>query len=312
MDDGKEIVAIEDGEVNPLAVSGSGFTPRNIDEALRLADYIANSDLAPKDMKGKPGNVLVAIQMGMEVGLKPMQAVQNIAVINGRPCVWGDALLGIVQASGLLEGFSEEFVGDADNFAAICTAKRKGIADVFTFRFSVQDAKRAALWGKQGPWSAYPRRMMQMRARGFCLRNGFADVLKGIISREEADDYANAKPAEVSIRVPQRKSAAPSPSTPPTGEPSIPPAPAEPTAPAQNGKGGGGPIITDPQWKRLFAISKTAQLEIAAVDAHCTQKYGHDSHHLTKPEYDVVCAWAERGGVEEPPAGAEREPGSDG
>src|SRR3990167_1567940 len=116
-----------------LAMRAHGLTPRNLDEALRMAEMISASDLAPVGMKGKPGNVLVAIQMGMEIGLRPMQSIQNIAVINGRPCVYGDALLGIVQASGLLEGFSEEFSGTDDAFVAICTAKRKGIADQITY-----------------------------------------------------------------------------------------------------------------------------------------------------------------------------------
>jgi len=54
-------------------------------DAMEYAKLISESDLAPKDFKGKPGNVLIAIQYGVEIGLKPMQAIQNISVINGRP-----------------------------------------------------------------------------------------------------------------------------------------------------------------------------------------------------------------------------------
>jgi len=76
-------------------------------------------------------------------------------------------------------------------------AKRKGRKPVET-RFSVEDAKRAGLWGKGGPWTAYPKRMLQMRARGFALRDAFPDVLKGMISVEEAQDYPDeAKPMPV-------------------------------------------------------------------------------------------------------------------
>ncbi len=61
-----------------------------------------------------------------------------------------------------------------------------------------KDAKRAGLWGKGGPWTAYPKRMLQMRARGFALRDAFPDVLKGMISVEEAQDYPDeAKPVPV-------------------------------------------------------------------------------------------------------------------
>jgi len=62
----------------------------------------------------------------------------------------------------------------------------------------VEDAKRAGLWAKQGPWTAYPKRMMQMRARGFALRDAFPDVLKGMITAEEAQDYQEeTKPRQV-------------------------------------------------------------------------------------------------------------------
>jgi hypothetical protein len=52
----------------------------------------------------------------------------------------------------------------------------------------MDDAKAAGLLGKQGPWSQYPKRMRQMRARGFALRDVFPDVLKGMPVAEEVMD----------------------------------------------------------------------------------------------------------------------------
>jgi len=130
---------------------------------------------------------MIAVQMGSELGLAPMQAIQNIAVINGRPSVWGDAMLALVKASPVCDDVIETFEGEGDSLVAICVAKRKGKAPVES-RFSVDDAKAAGLWGKSGPWQQYRRRMLQMRARGFALRDAFPDVLKGLISAEEAAD----------------------------------------------------------------------------------------------------------------------------
>jgi hypothetical protein len=96
-------------------------------------------------------------------------------------------MLGLVRASGLLDAIKEEFVGESDQTTAICSAWRRGEDNPIVGRFSVVDAKRAQLWGKTGPWQQYPRRMLQMRARGFCLRDGFPDVLKGLYSREELE-----------------------------------------------------------------------------------------------------------------------------
>lgn len=170
--------------------------PNTLGEAMEIAKLIAESDFAPKDYRGKPANVLIAIQMGADVGLSPMQSLQNIAVINGRPAIWGDAALALVQSAGVLERFHELFEGtpNTDTYTAVCIAKRKGLPDEVRRTFSVADAKRANLWGKTGaqgqptPWVTYPQRMLQMRARGFALRDVAADRLMGLILAEEAMD----------------------------------------------------------------------------------------------------------------------------
>ena len=165
-----------------------GFAPTSLAEAVTFSEMLAKSSMVPKNYQNKPEDVLVACQWGYELGLAPMQALQNIAVINGRPSVYGDAAMALVQASPHCEDISEAIVGDGtSNPVAICTAKLKGRAPVVA-RFSVEDAKRAGLWGKPGPWTQYPKRMLQMRARGFALRDAFPDVLKGLVTIEEAQD----------------------------------------------------------------------------------------------------------------------------
>ncbi|MEX3556557.1 MAG: hypothetical protein VB131_08510 [Burkholderia gladioli] len=159
------------------------LSPRSLEEALKFADYLAESDLVPKDFKGKPGNVLVAMQWGAELGLKPMQSLQNIAVVNGRPSIWGDALLALVLSSPVCEYVHEW----EENGRAFIRAKRRGKPEDIQ-SFGDEEAKRAGLSGKQGPWSQYPQRMKKMRARAFALRDNFADVLKGIPVAEEVMD----------------------------------------------------------------------------------------------------------------------------
>ena len=159
------------------------LAPKDLDEAMRFADMLAGSSIVPKDYIGKPGNCLVAIQWGMELGLQPMQAMQSIAVINGRPSLWGDAMLALVKAHPAFEWIKEE----CDGNVATCTIKRRGEPEVVQ-SFSLEEAKRAGLTGKQGPWTQHPKRMLQMRARGFALRDAFPDALRGVVSAEEARD----------------------------------------------------------------------------------------------------------------------------
>jgi hypothetical protein len=174
-----------------------GFAPATITEAMEFSKMLADSTMVPRAYQGKPQDIMVCVQWGYEIGLAPMQALQNIAVINGKPSVYGDAAMALVQASAVCEDVQEYFEGEGTpNPIAVCVAKRRGRKEVIA-KFSVEDAKRAGLWGKQGPWQAYPKRMMQMRARGFALRDAFPDVLKGLITAEEAQDYPDeAKPRQ--------------------------------------------------------------------------------------------------------------------
>lgn len=169
-----------------------GFAPTSLAEAVEFSQMLAKSSMVPKAYQGRAEDILVACIWGSEVGLAPLQALQNIAVINGRPSVYGDAAMAMVQASSVCEDIQETIDGDT----AICTAKRKGRAPVVA-KFSIDDAKRAGLWGKQGPWTQYPKRMLQMRARGFALRDAFPDVLKGLITQEEARDFPVEADAQV-------------------------------------------------------------------------------------------------------------------
>jgi len=182
------------------------LAPKDLDEAMRFADMLASASIVPKDYIGKPGNVLVAIQWGMELGLQPMQAMQSIAVINGRPSLWGDAMLALVKAHPAFEWIKE----DCDGNIATCTVKRRGEPEV-TQSFSLEEAKKAGLTGKQGPWTQYPKRMLQMRARGFALRDAFPDALRGVISAEEARDTPAERDMGAAEVVSSRPAAQPTP-----------------------------------------------------------------------------------------------------
>lgn len=168
--------------------AGYSLVPKSFDEAMQIANVLAKSQLVPKDYQDKPANVFVAVQWGQELGLAPLQALQGIAVINGRPAIWGDAALALCQARADFQDIEEKIVGTDKERKAICVIKRKGRAPTVV-EFSVADAVKANLWGKQGPWTQYPDRMLQMRARGFALRNSFADALKGFKTAEEVQDY---------------------------------------------------------------------------------------------------------------------------
>ena len=171
-----------------MATGSRGLVLQDLDQMWRFSTAVVKSGLAPSSFKTVEA-VMIAIQYGAEVGLSPMQSLQSLAVINGKPSLYGDALPALAWASGLMESLDESVNGSGDAREAVCRVKRKGVECWIVRTFSVADAKKASLWGKSGPWSSYPDRMLAMRARAFAFRDGFADVLRGLHVSDEVADY---------------------------------------------------------------------------------------------------------------------------
>jgi hypothetical protein len=187
----------------PALITGrkaTGIVPTSIEEVFRLAQAVAKSGLAPSTMRTAEA-LTVAIMHGLELGLPPMMAIQNIAVVNGKPTLWGSAVPALLWSRGFK---IKETVSDN---VATCTVTRPGADGAkITRTFSEADARKAGLWGKAGPWQQYPSRMLQMRARGLAARDGAADALSGLYLQEELD---GGELTVVSIEdAPKRKSSA--------------------------------------------------------------------------------------------------------
>jgi hypothetical protein len=172
--------------MNAVTIRGGfALAPTSMTEAMNMAEMLCKSSMVPKAYANKKEDTLIAMMMGAELGLNPIQALQNIAVINGKPSIYGDALAALVQNHPAFGGMEESF--NDSGMVATCTVWRKG-GSKHTQTFAQADAQKAGLWGKSGPWTQYPKRMLAMRARGFALRSQFADALAGLITREEAED----------------------------------------------------------------------------------------------------------------------------
>ena len=186
-----------------------GLAPTSIEEAWRTAQYVAQSTLVPLPYRDKPNDALIAIMLGAELGLSAINALQSIAVINGRPSIYGDGLLALIRQSPLCTGHDEYFTVDGveridmitgdllalDSTTAVCVFHRRGDDLPIVRTFSIAQAKRAHLWNKAGPWQEYPDRMLRMRARTFAARDAFPDLLRGLSTAEEVADLPLETPA---------------------------------------------------------------------------------------------------------------------
>lgn len=175
----------------------AGFEFKTLDELEKFSIKMSKTGLIPNKYQGKPDDIFAAALYGQTLGLSFFQSLKGIAVINGVPCIWGDAALALILSHRDCEDIQESY--DNATQTAFCTIKRKGRSSVQR-SFSMQEAKTANLIGKAGPWQAYPKRMLQMRARGFALRDSFADALQGLVLTEEAMDIK-----EIDITPPDAK-----------------------------------------------------------------------------------------------------------
>ena len=176
---------VEKQEKADLVVTERGLQVTSLTELGRLADALVAGQMAPKG--SNKATVVVAMLYGMNVGLSPLQAIQHVAVINGRPSLWGSGIAAVILHSGLLESAPETvYEGQGDQYKCTVTMRRKGVGAV-KHSFSWADAKAAKLTSKD-PWRCYPARMLYWRAYGRCANDLFADVLKGLYFAEEAVD----------------------------------------------------------------------------------------------------------------------------
>lgn len=162
------------------------LSPQTFEQALTFANYLAESEMVPKNFRNKPGDCLIAMQWGHEIGLPALQALQNIAVINGKPGLWGDAGKAILLSKGCIIEEDDIAIVQAKSLAR-CRITRPGRPPVER-TYSLENAKTAGLWNKEGPWRTSPYRQMAWRAFWFAARDAAADLLKGINGIEEIID----------------------------------------------------------------------------------------------------------------------------
>lgn len=204
-----------------VGISDEGVvTPTTLDEAYRYAQAIHKSGLAPSHFD-TPEKILVGMQMAQELKLPALISLRSMYVVNGTPTLFGDLPKSLVLRSGLSEYFVEEQFDankkkiceanenlEAECSYAVCRSKRRGYPEV-THTFTWAEALRAGLdkdkHGDKKTYKNYRRRMLQMRARTWHIKDEYSDVLNGI-AIFEYDHFGDVKDVTETTPPPEKES----------------------------------------------------------------------------------------------------------
>lgn len=172
------------GSLAPLIVRHEekrGLVLTCVDDVEKMSKRLAMSELVPQAFREKPANVFLALNMGLELGLSPAASLRAIHVVDGKPGLAADAMVGIVMASGAARSF---VCIESNERIAIYEAVRVGSDRAVRKSFTIEEAEQANLLGKDN-WKKYPIRMLEARAKAALARDLFPDVLHGIYTPDE-------------------------------------------------------------------------------------------------------------------------------
>ena len=182
--------------MNDLAVSN--LMPQTQAEKYEMASVLCKSGLIPSGLNS-PEKVFVALQWGHELGLSPMVAVNNVAVINGKPTLSADIMSAVVKRSPEYGGIKWIEMSDTKAECEITRILPNGEKEVQRSCFTMDDAVKAGLAGRD-VWKKYPRRMLKHRCLSYGLKDVFPDLLAGLYDPEEIESVQSERTAPTTER----------------------------------------------------------------------------------------------------------------
>lgn len=178
------------------------FEPQSLDQAMVLAKTMAASGLMPSALRNKPADILIVLMAGRELGIGPMQSVQDINVIQGKPVYSADLMVALCKRNRSVCEFFR--LVEATDERATYETKRVGSPHPESLTFTMEDAKRLGLTGRDN-YQKQPKTMLRHRAAAALARDVYPDLVRGY-DPDEALDFAQPA-AVVDVNPPPAKAA---------------------------------------------------------------------------------------------------------
>ncbi len=190
----RQAITKVDAEITPIDTTSTAIAliPSTLDGAFQLAAWLATSSFLPEKLRNKPGDVFAIVLAGVELGLPPMAALRGLYIVNGKV-----AAEGRTKAAVCLQRGAAVYIRRTEYTPAASTWEtlRRGATAPVTMRYTLDEANKAGLAGKDGPWRAFPQRMISHRALGWLLDDTYPDILMGVATAEDFDEEADSAAA---------------------------------------------------------------------------------------------------------------------
>lgn len=158
---------------------------------MQQAEMLVRTKFLPAAIDTKEKAIAVMMK-GRELGIPPMYALSNIAVISGKPTCTAELMLALIYRD---HGDDAVIFTEASSTKATISYKRRGWKERQSFTFAIEDARTAGLSG--GNWSKYPAAMLRARCTSAVGRMGFPDTIAGMYTPEELGATVDAETGEI-------------------------------------------------------------------------------------------------------------------
>jgi len=176
-----------------VPIGANTLIPKNMDEALRLAEFMARARTVPKHLQDSPGDCLMVVELAMRWGMSPFAVAQGTSVISGKLMLEGKLVAAAVETSGAITGlFDYQWSGEGETRAIEVIATRRGETNPRSVTVKLKDARtNNELWRRQ------PDQQLAYHGVRVWARRWTPAVILGVYSREEMGPIIDGESVEV-------------------------------------------------------------------------------------------------------------------
>ena len=174
---------------------------------VKRSEILARSSLLPTALRNKAADVLIIMMMAQELDIPPLQALNGINVIQGKPVISPQLMIALIRAK-VPESFID--IKEEEGKCSCSMARNKDDKDqVYTSTWTLDRAEKMGLVSKDN-WKKQAGTMLKWRAVSEAARTVFPDVIMGLYIPDELEEESGElreppKPIDIEVLKPKEE-----------------------------------------------------------------------------------------------------------